>query len=89
MKRRDRAQLYIAIVLIIVAIISMANSWTIARYIRTTERRDTAQEACIVDQSVWLQSWLRWRWQENIDATNDQIINYQRLHPQPPCEIKR
>ena len=86
---RRWVQITVAAVFLTVAIISMVNAWTIASYIRHTEPRDAAQEQCIVDQAQWLQEWLKWRWQENIDATKDQIVAYQQAHPQPPCQIKR
>ena len=76
------------IVVLIWNVIGSVNDIKTQRYIRDTVQRDDAQEKCIVDLGVWLQEWLQWRWTENIDATKAQIIEYQRLHPQPACQIR-
>ena len=84
-----RVNLIIGIVFLAVGILATINFWRFNNYVKETLVRDEAQEQCIVDQSVWLQDWLQWRWVENVDATTEQIKQYHRDQPLPPCRIRK
>jgi hypothetical protein len=60
-KHRKWLQVVIGAVLITVAIVSMVNDWSFARYVRATEARDAAQEQCAREVVELIVAWAQVR----------------------------